>query len=45
MLFAEFSDKLFEMERRDPVAIQNRASWLSLDHGSFEVSSPVIVRH
>ena len=40
MLFAEFSDKLFEMERRDPVAIQNRASWLSRDHGLFEQAAP-----
>jgi hypothetical protein len=46
MLFAELiSDKRFEMERRDLVAIQNRASWLSYGHGSFELSSLVIVRH
>jgi hypothetical protein len=46
MLIAELiSDKLFEMERRDPVAIQNRASWLSCDHDLFESISLVIVRH
>jgi hypothetical protein len=46
MLPAELiSDKLFQNERRDLVAIQHRASWLSHDHGPFEASSPVIVRH
>jgi hypothetical protein len=41
MLFAELvSDKTVENERRDLVAIQNRASWLSLDHGLFEQAAP-----
>jgi hypothetical protein len=45
MLLAELiSDKLFEMETRRS-SYPRRASWLSHDHGSFEVGSPVIVRH
>jgi hypothetical protein len=45
MLLAELiSDKPFEMETRRS-SYPRRASWLSHDHGSFELSSPVIARH